>query len=151
MTGSARKCASSASELGDRADTSAACPPPRANASLRKGIEHQAAVQGASEADSKHPPPFFFTPPPSEDDTVGDLKKLVAAQTGTRPDKLRIQKWHNVFKVCVSGWWVWCGDSGVESPPLFHASSPPPFLTQDHITLADYEIHDGMGLELYYN
>jgi hypothetical protein len=23
--------------------------------------------------------------------------------------------------------------------------------TQDHITLADYEIHDGMGLELYYN
>lgn len=22
---------------------------------------------------------------------------------------------------------------------------------KDHITLADYEIHDGMGLELYYN
>ena len=22
---------------------------------------------------------------------------------------------------------------------------------QDHITLADYEVHDGMGLELYYN
>ena len=29
----------------------------------------------------------------SEDDTVGDLKKLVAAQTGTRPEKIRIQKW----------------------------------------------------------
>ncbi|KAL0023296.1 hypothetical protein WJX77_004317 [Trebouxia sp. C0004] len=29
----------------------------------------------------------------NEDDTVGDLKKLVAAQTGTRPDKIRIQKW----------------------------------------------------------
>ncbi len=27
------------------------------------------------------------------DDTVGDLKKLVAAQTGTRPEKIRIQKW----------------------------------------------------------
>ena len=97
----------------------------------------------------------------SEDDTIGDLKKLVAAhagawpaaraqqavrrrlcvvrRAGTRPEKIRIQKWYNVFK--------------------------------DHITLADYEIHDGMargceqekhplshawpssvqGLELYYN
>ena len=53
------------------------------------------------------------------DDTVGDLKKLLAAQTGTRPEKLRIQKWYTVYK--------------------------------DHITLEDYEIHDGMGLELYYN
>ena len=55
----------------------------------------------------------------NEDDTIGDLKKLVAAQTGTRPEKLRIQKWYNIYK--------------------------------DHITLEDYEIHDGMGLELYYN
>lgn len=83
----------------------------------------------------------------NEDDTIGDLKKLVAAQTGklmhllpacikeeeikvwvkpgrrkfagTRPEKIRIQKWYTVYK--------------------------------DHITLADYEIHDGMGLELYYN
>lgn len=55
----------------------------------------------------------------NEDDTVGDLKKLIAAQTGTRPEKLRIQKWYTVFK--------------------------------DHITLEDYEVHDGMGLELYYN
>lgn len=53
----------------------------------------------------------------NEDDTIGDLKKLVAAQTGTRPEK--IQKWYNIYK--------------------------------DHITLKDYEIHDGMGLELYYN
>ena len=50
---------------------------------------------------------------------MGDLKKLVAAQTGTRPEKLRIQKSYNIHK--------------------------------DHITLEDYEIHDGMGLELYYN
>ncbi|KAI3738697.1 hypothetical protein L2E82_28794 [Cichorium intybus] len=55
----------------------------------------------------------------NEDDTIGDLKKLVAAQTGTRADKIRIQKWYNIYK--------------------------------DHITLQDYEIHDGMGLELYYN
>lgn len=53
------------------------------------------------------------------DDTIGGLKKLVAAQTGTRPEKIRIQKWYTIYK--------------------------------DHITLADYEIHDGMGLELYYN
>ena len=55
----------------------------------------------------------------NEDDTIGDLKKLVAAQTGTRPEKIRIQKWYTIYK--------------------------------DHVTLADYEIHDGMGLELYYN
>lgn len=58
-------------------------------------------------------------PPAHADDTVGDLKKLLAAQTGTRPEKLRIQKWYTIYK--------------------------------DHITLEDYEIHDGMGLELYYN
>lgn len=55
----------------------------------------------------------------NEDDTVGDLKKLVAAQTGTRPEKIRIQKWYTIYK--------------------------------DHITLADYEIKEGMSLELYYN
>ena len=29
----------------------------------------------------------------NEDDTIGDLKKLAAAQLGTRPEKLKIQKW----------------------------------------------------------
>jgi len=51
-------------------------------------------------------------------DTVGTLKKLAAAHLGTRHEKLRIQKWYNIYK--------------------------------DHIQLEDYEIHDGMGLELYY-
>ena len=55
----------------------------------------------------------------NSDDTVGDLKKLTAAQIGSRPEKLRIQKWYTVFK--------------------------------DHITLDDYEVADGMSLELYYN
>jgi len=41
---------------------------------------------------------------------------LPSEQLGTRPEKLRIQKWYTVYK--------------------------------DHITLEDYEIHDGMGLEL---
>lgn len=46
-------------------------------------------------------------------------ERLRPRPAGTRPEKIRIQKWYNVYK--------------------------------DHITLADYEIHDGMGLELYYN
>lgn len=54
----------------------------------------------------------------NEDDSVGDLKKVAAAQLGTRPEKIRLQKWNTVFK--------------------------------DHIRLSDYEIHDGMNLELYY-
>ena len=37
------------------------------------------------------------------DDTVGDLKKLLAAQIGTRSEKLRIQKWYTVYKT-TSAW-----------------------------------------------
>jgi ubiquitin-like protein 5 len=54
----------------------------------------------------------------NDTDTVGVLKKLAAAQLGTRSDKLCIKKWYNIYK--------------------------------DHISLKDYEVHDGMGLELYY-
>ena len=54
----------------------------------------------------------------NEDDSIGDLKKLIAAQTGTRADKIVLKKWYTIFK--------------------------------DHIKLEDYEIHDGMNLELYY-
>ena len=70
---------------------------------------------------SPHPtaPTAAAAAPRSPDDTIGDLKKLLAAQTGTRPERIRLQKWYTIFK--------------------------------DHITLEDYEIHDGMGLELYYN
>ncbi|KIO19545.1 hypothetical protein M407DRAFT_147028 [Tulasnella calospora MUT 4182] len=50
------------------------------------------------------------------EDTVGDLKKLIAAQTGTKAEKIILKKWYTIFK--------------------------------DHITLADYEIHDGMSLEM---
>jgi len=51
-------------------------------------------------------------------DKIGDLKKLIAAQTGTRPDKLDLKKWYQTYK--------------------------------DHITLQDYEVHDGFNFELYY-
>ncbi|KAL4248293.1 Ubiquitin-like protein 5 [Abortiporus biennis] len=52
----------------------------------------------------------------SPDDTVGDLKKLIAAQTGTDWKKIQLKKWYTIYK--------------------------------DHITLADYEINDGMSLEI---
>lgn len=52
------------------------------------------------------------------DDTIGDLKKLIAAQTGTNWERIVLKKWYTIFK--------------------------------DHVTLADYEIHDGQNLELYY-
>ncbi|PAV70074.1 hypothetical protein WR25_19206 [Diploscapter pachys] len=51
-------------------------------------------------------------------DTIGDLKKLIAAQTGTRYDKIVLKKWYTIYK--------------------------------DHITLQDYEIHEGFNFELYY-
>jgi len=54
----------------------------------------------------------------NSNDTVGDLKKLAAAQLGTRHDKIQLKKWYNIFK--------------------------------DHVRLDDYEIHDNMGIELYY-
>ena len=53
------------------------------------------------------------------DDTIGDLKKLVGYISGTRAERIRLQKAETVFK--------------------------------DHITLEDYEIHDGTNLELFYN
>ncbi|KAH1045818.1 hypothetical protein J1N35_036602 [Gossypium stocksii] len=34
-----------------------------------------------------------------DDDIIGNWKKLVAAQTGTRADKIRIQKWYTVYEV----------------------------------------------------
>jgi len=52
----------------------------------------------------------------SPDDTVGDLKKLIAAQIGTDPSKIVLKKWYSIFR--------------------------------DHITLRDYEINDGMSLEM---
>ncbi|GMT29281.1 hypothetical protein PFISCL1PPCAC_20578, partial [Pristionchus fissidentatus] len=51
-------------------------------------------------------------------DSIGDLKKLIAAQTGTRYEKIVLKKWYTIYK--------------------------------DHITLQDYEIHDGFNFELYY-
>lgn len=32
------------------------------------------------------------------EDTIGDLKKLIAAQTGTKYDKIVLKKWYTIFK-----------------------------------------------------
>lgn len=32
------------------------------------------------------------------EDTIGDLKKLIAAQTGTKYDKIILKKWYTIFK-----------------------------------------------------
>lgn len=116
---------------------------------------------------------WSFLPPASlpscsPDDTVGDLKKLIAAQTGA----LTLQTWAR-FPEAGRGW----RESAANSPhrrlsrttpppsPLPPPPSPLPpgtrperirlqkwyTIFKDHITLEDYEIHDGMGLELYYN
>ena len=52
-------------------------------------------------------------------DTIANLKLLIAAHTGTRAEKIRLQKAHITFK--------------------------------DHIRVDDYEIKDGMQIEMYYN
>lgn len=72
----------------------------------------------------------------SPDDTVGDLKKLIAAQTGTDHTKIQLKKWFVClilypFRLC--------------SAFFFSRYT----IYKDHITLADYEIHDGMSLEMY--
>ena len=136
----------------------------------------------------------------NEDDTIGDLKKLIAAQVGTRPEKIRIQKWYTIYKVpsvphikqtrlCYLtrprlelryiGSFLFSHYKMLDvlySPLYFgevviyydnmyktsyhfvrrniYFSIRPPcsrLAVQDHITLEDYEIHDGMGLEMYYN
>ena len=52
-------------------------------------------------------------------DTILMVKKLIALHTGTRYEKIRLQKQHQIYK--------------------------------DHITVDDYEIQDGMQMEMYYN
>jgi hypothetical protein len=38
----------------------------------------------------------------SPDDTVGDLKKLIAAQTGTDWKKIQLKKWYDVDSMLLS-------------------------------------------------
>ena len=35
------------------------------------------------------------------DDTIGDLKKLIAAQTGTKPEKIVLKKWCKYYEIYI--------------------------------------------------
>ncbi|KAJ8921452.1 hypothetical protein NQ315_003070 [Exocentrus adspersus] len=69
------------------------------------------------------------------DDTVGDLKKLIAAQTGTRWDKIVLKKWYTTFKDHIQ----------LQDCILFQTLN----ITRRRHKIR-YEIHDGMNIELYY-
>lgn len=73
----------------------------------------------------------------SPDDTVGDLKKLIAAQTGTDHTKIQLKKW------CVGAHSPFAPSHRIRS--LLRRYT----IYKDHITLSDYEIHHGMSLEMY--
>ena len=78
----------------------------------------------------------------SPEDTVGDLKKLIAAQTGTDSSKITLKKWY------ANKTPAFCPMSIAFRPT--HVEYLGRYTTyKDHITLADYEIHDGMSLEMY--
>ncbi|KAK3920329.1 Ubiquitin-like protein 5 [Frankliniella fusca] len=64
------------------------------------------------------------------DDTIGDLKKLISAQTGTHWEKIVLKKWYTIFKD--------------------HIKLADYFLTLTSLTVIPDEIRDGMNLELYY-
>lgn len=32
------------------------------------------------------------------DDTIGDLKKMIAAQTGTKAERIVLKKWYTIYK-----------------------------------------------------
>lgn len=72
------------------------------------------------------------------DDTIGDFKKLVAAQIGTAPEKVST-----------------CQDGRMEDERLRRTLGAQIILKKwystfkDHITLADYEIGNGSSLEMY--
>ena len=104
----------------------------------------------------------------SEDDTIGDLKKLVAAHAGTALRACGARKTEGCAPLCFHApsrrhsarkdshpEVVRVGPGGVHAAR--RARRTQLTLTRidrynvfkDHITLEDYEIHDGMGLELY--
>jgi len=104
-------------------------------------------------------PPLYISPPPhlvtntssndrlgkkvrvkcDPDDTIGDFKKLVAAQIGTSAEK--------VCSSLLQGrrrWWVLTDGGGWIQIVLKKWYNT----FKDHITLADYEISNGASLEM---
>jgi len=61
---------------------------------------------------------------------------------GTRPEKIRIQKWYAPGPAACTQLDVVDVQADADTHDRYN-------VFKDHITLEDYEIHDGMGLELY--
>ena len=74
----------------------------------------------------------------SPEDTVGDLKKLIGAQTGTDHTKIQLKKWR-VYPYSIRR----------DLSSTDHLRCVRYTIYKDHITLSDYEINDGMSLEMY--
>ena len=45
---------------------------------------------------------FTSTYTSSPEDTIGELKLLIAAQTGTKADKIVLKKWYTIYKDHIS-------------------------------------------------
>lgn len=56
--------------------------------------------QGLTKVDQSLSFNYSLLEPPcfSPSDTIGDLKKLIAAQTGTKHDKIVLKKWYIIYK-----------------------------------------------------
>ena len=67
----------------------------------------------------------------------GDLKKLIAAQTGTRWEKIVLKKWYTIYKDHIK-----LEDCNTAFFAIIDPVVNSKFLLD--------EIHDGMNLELYY-
>lgn len=68
----------------------------------------------------------------SPEDTVGDFKKLISAQIGTKPEKIVLKRGYVVPSFV---------RPDIDVPPRYET-------LKDHITLYDYEINDGRSLDL---
>lgn len=80
---------------------------------------------------------YLFTFLYSPDDTIGDLKKLISAKTGTPAEKIVLKKWY--YNYILSLYTV-----------IIVIVSFRYTIYKDFLTLADYEIADGMSLEMSY-
>ncbi|EAL65291.1 ubiquitin-like protein 5 [Dictyostelium discoideum AX4] len=69
----------------------------------------------------------------NSDDTIGDLKKVLSAQIGIKAEKIRLQKSYSIFK------------------DRNNNNNYNNYNNNNNNYYYYYEIHDGDGLELYYN
>lgn len=79
------------------------------------------------------------------DDTIGDLKKLISAQTGTHWEKIVLKKWYTIFKDHIK-----LADCILSLASFYSVSQCLVSINSVSLTRYPDEIRDGMNLELYY-